>query len=230
MLSDLTRHCDTNIPDPVTISSLDQNFPPSPQQASSLLVLGIQGGKGSFNEEAARYYCRENKLFPDQVRLEYLYTSPQVMAAVEAAQVERGQCAIYNSAGGWVEETTDALKQYAVDIVEEFEIRIAHAIMLRPDQQFSQIKTLMCHPQVFAQCTETLARKYPQLQQISGTGELIDNARIAEALSKGEVPDTVAVMGSKSLADIYNLVVVEDNLQDLQDNLTRFLHVVRKGR
>jgi prephenate dehydratase len=34
-------------------------------------------------------------------------------------------------------------------------------------------------------------------------------------------------MGSKALAGIYGLTVYEDNLQDMHDNLTRFLHVVR---
>jgi prephenate dehydratase len=137
-------------------------------QSSPILTIGIQGGKGSFNEEAARFYCREHKLFPDRVRIDYLYTSPQVMAAVEAGTVHRGQCAIYNSAGGWVDETVDALKDAAVSVVEEFEIRIAHCIMLRSDQTFEQIETLMCHPQVFAQCNQTLKKKYPNLKQVSG--------------------------------------------------------------
>lgn len=191
----------------------------------STLILGIQGGVGSFNEEAARFFLRERAI--PRAELRYLYTSDNVMSAVLRGDIERGQCAVYNSAGGWVEETVEALKKHAVKIVAEFEIRIAHAIMIRPDQDFARIDTLMCHPQVFAQCARTLAEKYPRFRQISGEGELIDNARTAEALARREVPDTVAVMGSKALAEIYGLIVVEDNLQDLKDNLTRFLHVVR---
>jgi len=199
----------------------------SVETSSHVLTLGIQGGKGSFNEEAAIHYCREQRLSPEIVHIEYLYTSPQVVQAVAEGRVMRGQCAIYNSAGGWVNETLEALKSAPVKVIEEFEIRIAHSIMMRPDQSFSQIDTLMCHPQVFAQCARTLAQKYPNLKQVSGTGDLIDNARIAEALANREIPDNVAVMGSKALADIYGLTVYEDNLQDMQDNLTRFLHVVR---
>ena len=196
--------------------------------ASGVLAIGIQGGKGSFNEEAARFFCRQNELSAEQAKILYLYTSDAVMAAAANGEIDRGQCAVYNSAGGWVEETTDALKKYPVEIIEEFEIRIAHAIMIRPDQRFEQIETLMCHPQVFAQCNQTLAERHPALKQVSGTGDLIDNARMAQALADREVPDTVAVMGSKALADIYGLMVVEDNLQDLKDNLTRFLHVIAK--
>jgi prephenate dehydratase len=214
-----------SMPAPYQILTPTQRFELPP---SGFLNLGIQGGKGSFNEEAARFFCKEKNLTPQQATLTYLYTSNNVMAATAAGTIDRGQCAVYNSAGGWVEETTDALKHYPVEVVEEFEIRIAHAIMIRPDQQFSQIKTLMCHPQVFAQCTATLGERHPNLEQVSGTGDWIDNARMAQALADREVADSVAVMGSKTLADIYGLVVVEDNLQDLKDNLTRFLHVVRK--
>jgi prephenate dehydratase len=194
-------------------------------KAQTTLILGIQGGIGSFNEEAARFFLRQKAI--SQAELRYLYTSENVMDAVVRGEIDRGQCAVYNSAGGWVEETTEALKKYTVKVVDEFEIRIAHAVMIRPDQDFARIDTLMCHPQVLAQCARTLAEKYPTFRQTSGEGELIDNARTAEALACREIPDTVAVMGSKALADIYGLVVVEDNLQDLKDNLTRFLHVVR---
>ncbi len=194
--------------------------------AKPAVTLGIQGGVGSFNDEAARFFIKTHALKDTDVQ--YLYTSDNVMAAVAAGTVDRGQCAIYNSAGGWVDETTDALAAYPdLKVVAEFEIKIAHALMLRPDQDLSEIDTIMCHPQVFAQCRKTLTEKYPHLRQLSGEGELIDNARIAEALATGKLADTVAVMGSKALADIYELAVVEDNLQDLKENNTRFVHVMR---
>jgi prephenate dehydratase len=199
--------------------------PVTPAETASAPVFGIQGGEGSFNEEAIRFFIRENGVQNSTVT--YLYTSDNVMAAVVNGDIVRGQCAVYNSAGGWVTETTDALKKYPVKVIEEFEIKIAHALMIRPDQDFAKIDTIMCHPQVFAQCKQTLATKYPHLKQVSGAGELIDNAKTAEALSTRQLPDTVAVMGSKALAEIYGLIVVEDNLQDLKENFTRFLHVVR---
>jgi prephenate dehydratase len=208
---------------------IEDRYRPQPSVCEPIIaagtVFGIQGGEGSFNEEAVRFFIREHGVQDAQV--EYLYTSENVMAAVASGKIERGQCAIYNSAGGWVDETTDALEKYPVKVVEEFEIKIAHALMLRPDQDLSEIDTIMCHPQVFAQCRKNLAEKYPYLRQLSGEGDLIDNAKTAEALALHKLPDTVAVMGSKALAEIYGLEVVEDNLQDLQENFTRFIHVVR---
>ncbi len=69
--------------------------------------------------------------------------------------------------------------------------------------------------------------KYPNLKQTSGEGELIDHAKVAQFLAQGKLPKNIAVMGSKVLAEIYDLKIVEDNLQDLTDNFTGFLQVER---
>lgn len=190
------------------------------------ITFGIQGGEGSFNDEAIQFFLSQN--FVPTEAVEYLFTSDRVMAAVVNGTVDRGQCAIYNSVGGYVEETTDALEKYPVKIVEEFEIKIAHALMIRPDQDFSKIDTIMCHPQVLAQCKGNLKKKYPTFKQTSGQGEWVDNAKTAEALATHRLPDNTAVMGSKVLAKIYNLQVIEDNLQDAEQNYTRFIHLIKQ--
>jgi len=192
------------------------------------ITFGIQGGKGSFNEEAVQHYLKDAGITDAaNVKVQYLYTSENVVSAVLRGEVDFGQCAIYNSVGGYVEETTNALENQPVKIVREFEIKIAHAIMIRPDQDFAKVDTVMCHPQVLAQCKTNLKTKYPHLRQTSGEGEFVDNAKTAEALSQRILGDNVAVMGSKILATIYGLTVVEDNLQDAEQNYTRFIHVAK---
>jgi prephenate dehydratase len=191
------------------------------------VTFGIQGGEGSFNEEALRYYIAQAGV--ENYAVNYLYTSPKVMEAVCEGRIDRGQCAIYNSTGGYVDETVNALKRYPVQVVEQFAIQIAHALMIRPGAELAKITTIMCHPQVIAQCRNTLSQKYVHLQYRPGEGDLVDNAAVAKALGDHRLPSHVAVMGSRALADLYRLSVVEDNLQDLQENYTFFLHVVRAG-
>lgn len=189
------------------------------------IVFGIQGGKGSFNEEALRYYMQQAGV--KNYRIEYLYTSDRVVEAVLNGSVNRGQCAIFNSTGGFVDETVNAIAREELKLLERFAITIAHALMIRPDSSIDQIDTIMCHPQVLAQCKGSLAKKYPHLKQTSGTGDLVDNARVAEALASGELGQRTAIMGSKTLAEIYGLNIIEDNLQDQSDNFTHFLHVTK---
>jgi prephenate dehydratase len=85
----------------------------------------------------------------------------------------------------------------------------------------------MTHPQVLAQCKGSLTQKYNHLKHTSGEGELIDHALVAKSLSENKLPDNIATMGSKVLAQLYDLEIVEDNLQDLNENYTSFLLVKR---
>lgn len=190
-----------------------------------VLTIGIQGGKGSFNEEAVMYWL--NRSGVTKYDIKYLYTSEKVLAALHAGDVDYGQFAIHNSVGGIVEESVEAMAAYKFTIVEEFAVKISHALMIRKDAHYSQIRRVMAHPQVFAQCKSTLAQKYPDLELTSGEGELIDHAYVAKQLSEGKLPKEVATMGSKVLAELYDLTIVEDNLQDAQENYTSFLLVSR---
>ncbi len=189
------------------------------------LVIGLQGGKGSFNEEAATYYLSRIPQTPYE--FQYLYTTENVLRALYEGQVDRGQFAIHNSAGGIVHESIQAMSNYRFNIVDEYAIEISHALMTAPGVDFSQVDTIMTHPQVLRQCKKTLARRYQRLKQTSGEGDLVDHAKVAELMVKSEIPPNVATMGSKALARIYGLHIVEDNLQDLEDNFTSFLWVER---
>lgn len=189
------------------------------------ITIGIQGGKGSFNEEAINYYLKRNGI--KEYKIEYLHTSDRVFAELHEGSIDQGLIAIHNSIGGAVTESIQSMAKHKFEIVEEFAIIISHTLMIRNDATLKDINTIMTHPQVLAQCKSSLAQKYPHLKQTSGEGELIDHALVAKSLSEGKLPKTTATMGSRVLADIYGLKIVEENLQDLKENYTSFLLVKR---
>lgn len=189
------------------------------------LIVGIQGGAGSFNEEAARYYLSRTPEMPYE--LKYLHTSENVLRALYEGEVDRGQFAIHNSIGGIVGESVQAMANYRFRIVEEYAIKISHALMISPKADFNKVDTIMTHPQVLKQCKKNLEMKYERLKQTSGEGDLVDHAKVAELLGKGEIPLNVATMGSKVLAEIHGLQIIEESLQDLNENFTSFLWVER---
>lgn len=197
-----------------------------PKQVNlSYITFGIQGGKGSFNEEALEYYVKKEKI--KKYKVKYLFTSENVLKALHEGIIDRGQFAIHNSVGGIVGESIEAMAKYKFNIIEEFVIKIAHALMVRKGSPISAIDTIMSHPQVFAQCKDTLAKKYADLKKVSGEKELMDHAVVAKQLAEGKLPKNIAVMGSKVLAGIYDLDIIEDNLQDAKENYTSFLQVAR---
>ncbi len=197
-----------------------------PKQISKkFITFGIQGGKGSFNEEALQYYLKKENI--TNYRSKYLYTSENVLKALHKGDIDYGQVAIHNSVGGIVGESIQAMANYKFKIIEEFAIKISHALMIRKDVDFDEVNTVMSHPQVFAQCKTTLFKKYPHLKQVSGEKELIDHARVAKHLSERKISKNIATMGSKVLAKLYDLQIIEDNLQDAKENYTSFLMVAR---
>lgn len=197
-----------------------------PQQVvAGCITFGIQGGKGSFNEEAIMYFLRRAGI--SNYKIKYLYTSENVLKSLHKGEIDRGQFAIQNTLGGIVKESIQAMARYKFKIVDQYAIKISHALMVRKDADFSQITTIMSHPQVFAQCKNTLIKKYPHFKLVSGEGKLIDQAMVAKQLSERKLPKHIATMGSKVLAEQYDLKIIEDNLQDTKENYTTFLQVER---
>ncbi len=189
------------------------------------LVVGIQGGAGSFNEQAIGDYVRAEGLV--SVRLKYLYTTEKVLGALHRGDVDLGWFAIQNSTTGMVRESLWSLSKYRCRVVAEFPMAIRHFLMRRQDCRVDSPAEIMAHEEVFKQCRATLASKYPQATQVAGEGDLIDTARAALALSRGQVDPHRFILGPIRLAELYGLVVVDGDLQDRSDNVTTFLLVAR---
>ncbi len=193
--------------------------------SSKYIIYGIQGGIGSFNDEAVNLYIKKNKI--KDYKIKYLYTTKKVLKNLHVGNIDYGLFAIHNSVGGVVQESIKAISNYKFKIVEEFSIPIKHFLMKRKDIKKENIDTFMTHPQVLKQCKSSIKRKYPEMELKSGKGDLIGTAKVAYALSKGEIDGKIAVLGPKQLAKMYDLEIIDKNLQDDKDNTTSFLLVRR---
>lgn len=189
-------------------------------------IVGIQGGRGSFNDSAIRDYLARQKRQDWDVR--YLHTTAGVFEALVRCEIDFGQFAVYNSAGGLYQESLEAIAANVFDIVEQYVFPIAHALMIRRDATFDNVDRIISHAQVYKQCRDRLANEYPHLACEVGTGELTDPASVAQALAAGELPVTVAVVSNPRLAELYNLQVVATDLQDRRDSASTFLLVRRR--
>src|SRR6266404_5872321 len=129
------------------------------QKNEAYLTIGIQGGKGSFNEEAIQYYLKRNGI--DKYHIDYLHTSKNVLRSLHEGDIDQGLFATHNSIGGIVMESVEAMAQYKFSIIEEFAIIISHALMIRKDATLKDITEIMSHPQSLAQCKKTLMQTYP---------------------------------------------------------------------
>ena len=191
-----------------------------------VLVFGIQGGKGSFNEEALQTYVQKWAI--KKYKVKYLYTTEKVLKSLHEGEIDFGLFAIQNAIGGVVQESTYAMAKYRFAISEEFSIHIRHFLMKRRDTSISDITTIMAHDQVFKQCKQTLIQRHPQYILKVGTGDYIDTAKAAEGLARGKIQKNTAILGPRILAEMYGFDIIDENLQDSKNNLTTFFMAERK--
>ncbi len=189
------------------------------------LLIGIQGGQGSFNDEAIHKYCRARSIKTYEVR--YLYTTKRVLKSLHEKKIDRGMFATENSGSGTVWETINAMSRYNCKIIENYRMQVNQCLLGQKGTELKDIKVIMSHPQAILQCKNTLKKKFPRKKTASGKGNLIDTAAIAKYLSQGGLPKTTAVIASQTAGKLYGLKVLARNLQDKHPNLTSFLFVKR---
>jgi prephenate dehydratase len=218
----MTYRCATRTP--VYTSLLPERVAPD------ALEIGIQGGRGSFNEEACRRYCAAHDTEISGYRIQYLYTTAGVLNALHQGTIDRGVFAIQNAKGGAVMETIHALSRYHCEIMDVFEVVVSHCLLHHRAVSFGDIDTLISHPQALAQCAGTLKKRYPHLKLTSGDGDLIDQALCAQMIAEDRLPRSTAVLASRVCAELYGLAIHDEDLQDLgQDNRTTFAWVERRS-
>lgn len=185
--------------------------------------IAIQGGPGSFNQEAARWYCMGHRI--PEYEIEFGYTTEGVFKLLKSEQVTHGVFALQNSIGGVVRESIQAMGKNTFEVIDFFDIVVDHCLLVRPGTKLEEISTIMSHPQALAQCKDTLKYSYPEVALVSGEGDMIDQATAAKALAAGNLPKSTGVLASKVCADLYGLDILTRGVQDRPDNFTTFLFV-----
>lgn len=188
---------------------------------------GIQGGRGSFNEAALQRYLAQQAIDPATVKVEYLYTTENVLVALAAGRIDCGQFAVANSIDGPVERSVAAMAQAGFAQhgreIARYALPIAHCLMMHPVAAPDMLTTIISHPTVFRQCAHNLGTRFPLLTLQPGVGEQEDPAYVGQAIAAGDLPPSVATVTGRRVAELHGLQIVAEDLQDQKDNVTTFI-------
>jgi len=180
------------------------------------------GIRGSFSEEAAIEYARDNGL--EDYEIVELVTTEGVLKAVDSGEVDIGIFALENSNGGVVYESIYAMAAHRFHIEDLFEIDVNHALLAHKQLPSREaIDRIASHQQAIRQCRMWLRRNFPTTL----ITEEPDTAAAARMLAAGELPPTTAVIASERCAELFGLQVIERRIQDLKFNFTTFIAVSR---
>ncbi len=181
------------------------------------MKIGIAGAKGSFSEEAAREYCRNEGV--ENVELVYLTFVENVLTALDRNEIDKGIFGIENSNGGVVLEYLPTIAEHRFKIQKMLEIDVRQTLMVLPGTLRENVHTIVSQKQAINQCRMYLKRIWPNADVV----EYIDTAKAAEDLANGTLSPNSATIGSRTAAQVYGLEVLEDNINDLKFNFTTFI-------
>ncbi|MHC4264559.1 MAG: prephenate dehydratase [Planctomycetota bacterium] len=177
------------------------------------LRIGYLGPDGSFSHTAAMLK------FGQSVEYEPLADIVSIFDEVSRNHCDLGLAPVENSAGGGVIETLDALIESDVKVCSEVLMAVHHNLIA--NCPLDEIVKIYSKPEVFAQCRKWLSATCKE-------AEVISVASSAKAAKIAAEEKGAAAIGSIVAAEIYGLKVIYENIEDIANNVTRFLVISRE--
>jgi chorismate mutase / prephenate dehydratase len=178
------------------------------------ISIAFLGPLGTYSEEAAL------KQFGQGRSAIVCGSIDEVFRTVEAGQADYGVVPVENSTEGAVGITLDLLLASPLKVISEVTLPVHHCL-LSAQHDASQITHVFSHGQSLAQCHEWLNKNLPKAEREAVTS----NARAAQMIHElVATPGTfAAAIASKRAAELFNLNVLAENIEDDPKNTTRFL-------
>jgi chorismate mutase/prephenate dehydratase len=178
------------------------------------LKIGFLGPEGTFTQTAVY------KHFGHSVRALPFHTIDEVFQEVESGAADFGVVPIENSTEGSVNNTLDMFLTSPLKIAGEIELKIEQHLMSK-FKGLENIERICAHEQSLAQCRGWIRENLPHV-------ELIGMSSNAAGARRARDEDGTAAIGPEVAADVYELGIMVNNVEDRPDNATRFLVVGRK--
>lgn len=172
-----------------------------------------QGVEGAYSQVAMETFFGESQ------QAFSVDTWRDAMEALTKGEADYAVLPIENSTAGAVTQNYDLLAEYDVCIVGEQEIPIDHCLLGMEGARLSDITKVYSHPQAIMQCDGYL-RAHNEI-----TAEAYQNTAMAAKKVHDDKDIHHAAIAGKINAKLYNLSVIEEGIQDLKNNVTRFVIV-----
>jgi prephenate dehydratase len=186
--------------------------------ASQAPRIGFLGPPGTFSEEAL---LSDPELAGAEVVP--LASFPDVLAAVQEGRTDLGFLAIENSIEGTVNANLDALVfERDLLIVREVVLLVQQNLLGVPGATLEDVKRVVSFPHATAQCRRWLGTHLSGVEEIAATS----TSEGVRQVGAERHSDTAAI-GTKLAASLYGLSILAEDIEDHDDNATRFVVVAR---
>ena len=175
----------------------------------SKMKIAIQGELGAYSHIAVEKLYKDADIktcatFEDTFKQAYNEPRCKIVIPIE------------NSLAGRVADIHYLLPKYKLQIHGEYFLPVEHNLLGKPDATMEDIKYVRSHAQAISQCQKIITKN--NFQPIIS----VDTAGSAKDLAEGN-DKTIAAIASDLSAKMYNLKILQKNIEDDEGNVTRFL-------
>jgi prephenate dehydratase len=180
--------------------------------------VAFQGEPGAFSADAA------HRLLGPEIDLMPCETFEKMFASVEEGAADYCLAPIENSLFGSVYQNYDLLLKHNLRITGEVNLRIVHNLIALPETRLEEVRRVYSHPVALGQCQHFLAA-HPEMKPVAA----YDTAGSVKLLVESREPAAAAI-ASATAAKVYGARVLVAEIEDDQQNFTRFLLLARADR
>ncbi len=178
-------------------------------------LVACQGVEGANSQVAC------DRLLP-RGNIMYVKSFQAVAAAVESGLCKFGVLPIENSSNGSVRAVYQLLQEHDLSIVRSARLCIRHELLALPGVKPEGITEIYSHEQAIGQCSRFLGG-LKDVKVIPCGNTAAAAKMVAESGSR-----TAAAISSHPCAALYGLEGINSNIQDSDNNYTRFICVTKK--
>ena len=176
-------------------------------------TIAIQGAEGSNHHKVARDF------YGTSIQLKECMSFDELVDRLLDGSADLGVMALENTIAGSIIPNYALIDKYNLNIIGEEYLNIHHHLMGLKGQKIQDITEVWSHPMALLQCKEFF-KKHPHIKLV----EDVDTAEVAKRISKENLSG-IGAIAPKIAAEIFNLEVIEDEIQTIKDNSTRFVIV-----
>lgn len=201
----------------------------APTQVASQVERSLAAGSAVFPQtglvacqgvEGANSQVACDRILP-RGSIVYVKTFDAVVSAVESGLCKFGVLPIENSSNGSVRAVYELLQDHKLSVVRSTRLCIRHELLALPGVKMEEITEIYSHQQAIGQCSKFL-------DGLGGVHVIpCDNTAMAAKLVAESDNRHAAAISSHPCAELYGLACVNDDIQDSDNNYTRFFCITR---
>ena len=182
-----------------------------PQRA----MVACQGIEGAYSQIACDSIFKSPSIM-------YFKSFDNVFKAVESGMCQYGILPIENSTAGSVNTIYDLMLRHNFSIVRSARLKVSHNLLAKYGTKLSDVKEIFSHEQAINQCAAFLAG----MKGVKVT--VVENTAVAAKMVAESDDPGVAALSSRFCAEHYGLQTLQANVQDQDNNYTRFICISKK--